>query len=104
MAVDIGESLAHIAGIESVMLIRAPADIPVLGLILRVAFLPMVRHFYRADHYPFLKAMIPAIQITDSANFRNPNYHKITDKPDTLDYEHLAKIVAATALSLFRNR
>ncbi len=102
LAVGFGESLAHIAGVDSIMLVRAPGDIPVLGRILRTFYFPLVQQFYRADHYPFLVAGIPAIQITDSANFRNPNYHKMTDTPDTLDYEHLAKIVAATAIAMLR--
>ena len=100
LAISYGESLAHIAGHDSVMLLRAPGDI--LGGILARLFPYLVRQFYRADHYPFLVAGVPAIQITDSANFRNPNYHKPKDTADTLDYEHLANIVAATAITIPR--
>jgi hypothetical protein len=31
--------------------------------------------------------------ITDTAFFRNPNYHRQTDTPDTLDYERMAGVV-----------
>jgi hypothetical protein len=31
--------------------------------------------------------------ITDTAFYRNPNYHEPTDKPETLDYVRLAKVV-----------
>lgn len=102
LAVSFSESLAHITGDDSVMLLRAPGDIHVLGQILRIFFYSLIKQFYRADHYPFLLAGIPAIQITDSANFRNPHYHKMTDTPDTLDYENLANIVAATATTILR--
>jgi Zn-dependent M28 family amino/carboxypeptidase len=102
LAVGFSESLAHIAGDDSVMLLRAPGDIPILSWILRIFFYSLIKQFYRADHYPFLVAGIPAIQITDSANFRNPNYHKMTDTPDTLDYDNLANIVAATATTILR--
>ena len=39
----------------------------------------------RSDHAPFLAAGVPAIMLTDTANFRNPNYHRATDTPDTID-------------------
>jgi len=53
--------------------------------------------FLRSDHAPFLAAGQPAIILTDTANFRNPHYHKPTDTPDTIDLARLAK--AATALA-----
>jgi hypothetical protein len=31
--------------------------------------------------------------VTDTAIFRNPNYHQPTDKPDTLDYDRMARVV-----------
>jgi len=103
LAVGFSESMAHVAGKDSVMMIRAPGDVPILGQILRVSAFHLIWNFYRADHYPFLKAGIPAIQITDSANFRNPHYHRLTDKPDTLDYDHLVNVVTATALIILHN-
>jgi hypothetical protein len=45
---------------------------------------------------------LPAVQITDTANFRNPNYHLPGDTPDTLDYDRLADVIAATALAIER--
>lgn len=102
LAVSFSESLAHIAGTDSVMLLREPGDMPLVGQLLRRRLPATINHFYRADHTPFWEANIPAIQITDGANFRNPHYHKITDNPDTLDYEHLANIVAATAVAILK--
>jgi Zn-dependent M28 family amino/carboxypeptidase len=102
LAVSFSESMIHIAGPDSVMLLREPSDIPLVGKLLRRRQPATMNHFYRADQVPFWEAGIPAIQITDGADFRNPHYHKISDKPDTLDYEHLANIVAATAIAILR--
>jgi hypothetical protein len=38
--------------------------------------------------------------VTNTGNFRNPNYHRPSDTPDTLDYATLADIIAATALAI----
>lgn len=46
----------------------------------------------RSDHGPFWALGYPAFMLTDTANFRNPNYHRQTDTPDTLDYEAMARI------------
>jgi hypothetical protein len=35
-----------------------------------------------------------------TANFRNPRYHQPEDAWDTLDYERVADVVAATAATL----
>jgi hypothetical protein len=32
--------------------------------------------------------------VTDTAPFRNPNYHEASDLPDTLDYDRFARVVA----------
>jgi hypothetical protein len=31
--------------------------------------------------------------VTDTAPFRNPNYHNAGDTPETLDYERFARVV-----------
>ena len=93
------EGLTAMAGADAALLLRDPADLPVVGRALR-RFVPAVRHFARSDHVPFWQAGVPAIQITDTADMRNPHYHQPTDTPDTLDYDRLAAIVGATALAL----
>ena len=35
----------------------------------------------------------PAVMITDTSFLRNPNYHKATDTPDTLNYNKMAEVV-----------
>ncbi len=46
-----------------------------------------------SDHWSYSQQGIPAIMVTDTALFRNPNYHRVTDTPDTLDYQRLALVV-----------
>ncbi|GAA4452796.1 M28 family peptidase [Phytohabitans houttuyneae] len=96
LAATLGGALAHAAGRQAVMLARDPTDLPLLGRLLgRVA--PFVRDFARSDHKPFWDLGVPAVQVTDTANFRNPHYHRPTDTPETLDYDRIAAITAATA-------
>lgn len=46
----------------------------------------------RSDHVPFWRANIPAVMWTDTAEFRNVNYHRETDTPDTLNYTFLRSV------------
>lgn len=83
-----------------VLMLRDPIDLPLIGPLLLAV--PAARHFSRSDHVNFWFARMPAIQVTNTANFRNPNYHRSTDTPDTLDYATLARITAATGLLVER--
>ena len=40
--------------------------------------------------------------ITDTSNFRNPNYHQPTDVLDTLDVEFMQQVVSAAAETVRR--
>ena len=44
----------------------------------------------RSDHAPFWEKNIPAVFVTDTANFRNPNYHTPQDTAETLDPDFFA--------------
>lgn len=91
-----GEVLAHVTSSPTAITVRDPADIPVIGrLISRIA--PFAKDFMRSDHIELWKARIPTIMVTDTANFRNPNYHGSGDTPDTLDYASIRSIAAASA-------
>lgn len=46
-----------------------------------------------SDHWAFWQANYPAIMVTDTAPFRNRNYHRPTDTADTLNYERMARVV-----------
>ncbi len=54
------------------------------------AFIPGID---RSDHRNFWRFKFPAVMITDTANFRNPNYHTANDTPDTLDYDRMKLVV-----------
>ncbi|MCL4219708.1 MAG: M28 family peptidase, partial [Candidatus Hydrogenedentes bacterium] len=49
----------------------------------------------RSDHGPFWFADYPAIMVTDTAEFRNPNYHQASDTPDTLNYTFMRQVTQA---------
>jgi Zn-dependent M28 family amino/carboxypeptidase len=46
-----------------------------------------------SDHLSYWAKGFPAVMITDTAFYRNKNYHQPSDKPDTLDYARMAKVV-----------
>ncbi len=46
-----------------------------------------------SDHLNYWDIGVPALMITDSAFYRNTQYHKSGDTPDRLDYEKMAKVV-----------
>ncbi len=53
-----------------------------------------------SDHWAFWQEGYPALMITCTAPFRNLNYHKETDTPETLDYKRTARVVAGLELVL----
>jgi Zn-dependent M28 family amino/carboxypeptidase len=46
-----------------------------------------------SDHWSFGKFGYPAFMVTDTAFYRNLNYHSPSDLPDTLDYSRMAQVV-----------
>lgn len=46
-----------------------------------------------SDHWSFWQEGYPAIMVTNTAMMRNPNYHRPTDLPETLDYEKMTRVV-----------
>ncbi len=91
-----GAALDYTAGSETAILLRDILDVAVIGRVFQR--LPISSQLQRSDHLSFWQAGIPAILITDTANFRNPNYHRPTDTFETLDYARAAEIVHATAV------
>jgi Zn-dependent M28 family amino/carboxypeptidase len=59
-----------------------------------------VRDMFRSDHVPFWEASLPAVMLTDTAEFRNPHYHRTTDTAATLDPSFWRSVVAATLVSV----
>lgn len=58
----------------------------------RLAIAP---NLLRSDHVPFWTAGIGALMVTDTANFRNPHYHRTSDRPETLDPDFFARSTQA---------
>ncbi|MEI7656659.1 MAG: M20/M25/M40 family metallo-hydrolase [Phycisphaerae bacterium] len=57
-------------------------------------FMPVpIPDMMRSDHGPFIIAGRPAVMITDTANFRNPHYHRATDTAQTLDVKRFTLVV-----------
>ena len=53
-----------------------------------------------SDHLNYWKYGYSALMITDTAFYRNKNYHETTDTLETLDIFRMAKVVDATLISL----
>ncbi|MBD3225412.1 MAG: M28 family peptidase [Caldithrix sp.] len=56
--------------------------------------------FMRSDHGLLWYQGIPALLLTDTGNFRNKNYHKATDLPETLNPDFLAANTKALAAAV----
>jgi aminopeptidase YwaD len=50
-----------------------------------------------SDHLPFWENGYQAVMITDTAYFRNPNYHKPTDTLETLDIDFISDVSSGVA-------
>jgi len=55
-----------------------------------------------SDHWSFWQEGYPAVMITDTAFYRNPNYHSSTDTYETLDYKSLAEVTKGLNAALGR--
>lgn len=64
-------------------------EFKVIGLEVPVGAEAVLPVLARSDHVPFWERNIPAVMWTDTSEFRNPNYHRSSDTPDTLDYGFL---------------
>jgi hypothetical protein len=46
-----------------------------------------------SDHSSFYRFGYKALMVTDTAFYRNTNYHEITDREETLDYMRMTEVV-----------
>jgi Zn-dependent M28 family amino/carboxypeptidase len=46
-----------------------------------------------SDHWSYWRHGFPAVMVTDTAFYRNSNYHLPSDTADTLDYPRMAEVV-----------
>lgn len=75
---------------------RAASDLPIERLVLP----DIVIGIGMSDDWSFWKEGYPAVMITDTAYYRNPNYHKKSDTYDTLDYKSMAEVIKGVSASL----
>ena len=99
-AVDRGDFVCAIGSIESTHWLAA---VQAAGWLqqptLSVLPLPVPRQHAgdgaRSDHVPYWAAGRKAVMVTDTAEFRNPHYHRASDTVDTLDFDFAASVTAA---------
>lgn len=79
-------------------------DLQIIGLTIEKQILNLlpsnVKHVTRSDHYPFWLKDVFASMWTDTSEFRNRNYHKSTDTPETLDYYFMASVADAVVKAI----
>lgn len=88
---DVGDFLAVVGRPEDKVLVEA-THAAMQGSDLRVEPLlapPFLQGVDNSDHRNYWSAGFSALMVTDTAFFRNANYHEATDTPDTLDYERM---------------
>lgn len=69
---------------------RQHAEIATQGATLPARLVPDV---LRSDHETYILRGIPAMMVTDTANFRYPDYHRSTDTIARIDIKKLARVV-----------
>lgn len=47
-----------------------------------------------SDHWSYWRAGYAAIEVTDSAPYRDPHYHTARDTPDTIDFDRMTRAVS----------
>jgi len=75
-------------------------ELPVSGLNVKLGVEKFFPVLARSDHAPFWDKKIPAVMWTDTSEFRNHNYHRHTDTPDTLNYTFLKRITQLLTASV----
>jgi Zn-dependent M28 family amino/carboxypeptidase len=78
---------------------RRSVPCELLAVPLRGRLVPDTR---RSDHASFWDLGYPALMITDTANMRNPHYHKPSDRIETLDLAFLASVCQGIISGLTR--
>ena len=61
---------------------------------------PMKWGVGRSDHASYWKFGYDALMITNTADYRNPNYHKSSDTMETLNIPKMMEVINTTALAI----
>ncbi len=99
---DVGNFIAIIANKNSNRMLNkilktAQAKTPSLPVKCLKVYLGVDRvfpHLLRSDHASFWQYDIPALMWTDTSEFRNPNYHRRSDTPDSLNYKFMYRVLS----------
>ena len=75
---------------------RSGATIPSEG----IAAPELIRDIGRSDHWSFWQIGVPALMVTDTANFRYRQYHGADDTVDIIDHDSLTRVVYGLADSV----
>ena len=59
-----------------------------------------IREIRLSDNSSFWDQGYPALMLTDTSFLRNPNYHRASDTPDTLDYQRMTEVTLGVASAL----
>ncbi len=97
-SIDIGKAFFASSGDPRV-------DLPAMLLAMPLSYEEIDSRFpelLRSDHSAFWKRGLPAVMITDTAEYRNPFYHTRADRIETLDFEFMEKVTRATVLCALR--
>lgn len=70
-------------------ILRASTSLPIYS-ISAPSFIPGVDF---SDHLNYWQHGFPAVMLTDTAFYRNKNYHTVGDTPETLDFKRMAEVV-----------
>ena len=60
----------------------------------------LVKGLLNSDHSAFIANGYRAMMITDTAYYRNVNYHTPADRPETLNYEKMASVITGLVAML----
>jgi hypothetical protein len=88
-----GNFLASVGNLRSIPAVwafdrgfRAASRLPLFS----IALPERIREIRLSDNSSFWDQGFPALMLTDTSYFRNPNYHLASDTPETIDYPRLA--------------
>ncbi len=99
---DTGDFLAIISNRRSIPLMKSfeeavERNVPSLKVVSRVVplngYLILESRF--SDHSPFWDKGFQALMLTDTAMFRNPHYHRVSDTSEKLDLDFMTDVTRA---------
>lgn len=95
---DVGNFIGVVGSLSQLSLVRnvkshmrAATDLPVHS----INAPSLVPGIDMSDHFNYWRNGFPAVMVTDTSFYRNPDYHGPGDTADKLDYQRMAKVAEA---------